>query len=236
MKTIIALSALLAGSLVANAAEEHIPVESLFNGQDLSGWSGDPTIWSAEDGTITGRSTAEAPLEANTFLIWNGEVADFEFRVEFKLTGETANSGVQYRSKVLDTENWIVAGYQADMDYANRYTGMLFEEQGRGILVSPGRRLEILPGFTMKAPVVRTMAGDTPPGVLKATLRQGDWNALRIVALGNHVRHYVNGVLTAESIDRDPEHAALSGILALQLHRGPPMTVQFRDLLLRRLP
>ncbi len=218
------------------AFADHPDSRSIFNGKDLTGWTGDPGLWSVRDGVIRGETTAETPIETNTFLIWEGEASDFELVVEFKLTGDSANSGVQYRSKVLDTEKWIVAGYQADMDYANRYTGMIFEERGRGILVRPGLRLDVLPGHTMKSPVVKALGTDTPTEVLKATIKQGDWNRLHVIARGNHLRHYVNGVLTAESTDRDPDHAALSGRIALQIHRGPPMVAEFRNLTLRRLP
>lgn len=229
----LAIGVVGSGPLLAG---EPAATQSLFNGEDLAGWSGDPKIWRVEDGAIVGQSTAADPIENNTFLIWDGELADFELIIEFKLTGDTANSGVQYRSKVLDPDNWVVGGYQADMDYANRYTGMIFEEKGRGILVRPGLRHELLVGHTMKTPVYREMGGDTPPEVLKSVIKQGEWNRLMVVARGNHLRHYVNGVLSAESIDHDAEHAARSGKLALQLHRGPPMKVEFRNINLRRLP
>lgn len=215
-------------------ADEH-GIHSIFNGKDLTGWSGDPKIWRVEDGLITGQTTAANPIETNTFLIWDGEVADFELQVEFKLTGDSANSGVQYRSQVLDADNWIMGGYQADMDYQNRYTGMIYEERGRGILVRPGKRLDVMPGHTMKFPAVVALGADTPESVLKSGIQQGNWNRLLIIARGNHLRHYVNGVLTAESTDRDPEHARTSGAVALQVHRGPPMTVQFRNVKLRPL-
>lgn len=223
--------------LIANIAlADHHGFRSIFNDQDLTGWSGDPSIWRVEDGTITGQTTAARPIETNTFLIWDGEAADFELQVEFKLTGDSANSGVQYRSQVLDPAQWIVGGYQADMDYQNRYTGMIYEERGRGILVRPGLRLDIMPGHTMKTPAVVALGADTPEDVLKSSIRQGDWNRLLVVARGNHLRHYVNGVLTAESTDRDPEHARLAGAIALQVHRGPPMKVQFRNVKIRLLP
>ena len=217
------------------AFADHHGARSIFNGEDLKEWSGDPKIWRVEDGTITGQTTAANPIENNTFLIWDGEVADFELQAEFKLAGDSANSGVQYRSKVIDADNWIMAGYQADMDYKNRYTGMIYEERGRGILVRPGLRLDVMPGHTMKTPAVVALGADTPESVLKSSIHQGDWNRLLVIARGNHLRHYVNGVLTAESTDRDPGHASTSGKIALQVHRGPPMTVQFRNVKLRHL-
>ncbi len=218
------------------AFADHHAKHAIFNGKDLTGWSGSPDHWSVKDGTITGRTTEENALEVNTFLIWKNEVADFEFTAEFKLTGETANSGVQYRSKVIDASKWIAGGYQADMDYQNRYTGMLYEERGRGIIIRPGIRATINSGHTTKKPQLTALGEGISEEEHKAAIRKGEWNEIRIVAKGNHLKHFVNGVLTAEGIDTDPEHAASSGALALQLHRGPPMTVQFRNLKLKKLP
>src|SRR5437867_300646 len=101
---------------------------SLFNGKDLSGWDGNPKLWSVKDGAITGQTTAENPAKGNTFLIWTtGTVADFELRCSFKIVpGDShgfANSGIQYRSKILDPNNWVVGGYQADMEAGPTYTG-----------------------------------------------------------------------------------------------------------------
>lgn len=224
---------ILVSALVASA--DHHASHSIFNGKDLTGWNGDPTFWSVKDGVITGQSRAESPVEVNTFLIWENEVSDFEFTAEFKLTGETSNSGVQYRSKVVEPENWIVGGYQADMDYINRYTGMLYEERGRGIIIRPGIRAQINPGHTTKKPQLTSLGEGTPAETLKSAIHSGKWTQLRIVAKGNHLQHFVNGVLTAEGLDTDPDHASASGALALQLHRGPPMTVQFRNVTLKPL-
>ena len=231
------LRLLLLTVIAANfASAEHHAGHSIFNGKNLTGWSGDPTYWSVQDGVITGQSTAAHPIEQNTFLIWKDRVADFEFTAEFKLTGETANSGVQYRSKVIDASKWIAGGYQADMDYQNRYTGMLYEERGRGIIIRPGIRATINPGHTTKKPQLFSLGPGISEAEHKAAIQKGEWNEIRIVAKGNHLKHFVNGVLTAEGIDTDPDHASDSGVLALQLHRGPPMTVQFRNLKLKALP
>ena len=235
MKTPIRLLLLVLLSATFATADHHASA-SIFNGKDLTGWSGNPTFWSVEDGVITGQSTAKNPVETNTFLIWQDDVADFEFTAEFKLSGDTANSGVQYRSKVIEPENWIVGGYQADMDYINRYTGMLYEERGRGIIIRPGIRAQINSGHTTQKPRLTSLGPETPVETLQSAIHSGKWTQHRIVAQGNHIQHFVNGVLTAEGIDTDPAHTSLSGALALQLHRGPPMTVQFRHVTLKQLP
>ena len=116
--------------------------QEIFNGQDLTGWEGNKDVWSVEDGAIVGRTTAESPIRNNTFLIWQGgDVRDFRLTFEYRIEGERANSGVQYRSRVIDPAKWVVGGYQADIDATNRYTGILYDERGeRAIMAERGER------------------------------------------------------------------------------------------------
>ena len=143
--TALGLGAILLTSqaLVFSAEQGFIKI---FNGEDLTGWNGNPKLWSVKDGAITGQTTAESPAKGNTFLIWtNGTVANFELRCSFKLVpGDAqgfANSGIQYRSKVVDPANWVIHGYQADMEAGPTYTGILYEEGGRGIVVGRGEKV-----------------------------------------------------------------------------------------------
>ncbi len=199
----------------------------LFNGKDLSGWEGDKRFWSVEDGAITGLTTAEKKAERNTFLIYRGgSFKDFELRVKFRL--ENHNSGIQYRSK--DRGNFVVNGYQGDMDGANTYTGMLYEEGGRGILATPGIKLTIGPDGK---PADRQTITD--PAKVKQVIKNKDWNEFVITCRGNHILHQINGVTTAEAIDNDPKGRSMEGIIALQLHQGPPMKVQFKDITIKVL-
>lgn len=231
------LPALLVLLLAPLLSADEPGIVRLDNGRDLTGWDGDPQFWSVQNGVITGRSTAERPARANTFLILQGrEPANFELRAEFRLSGERANSGIQYRSRVLDAAAWSVGGYQADMDVANQYTGMLYEERGRGIVVRPGERIRIGPVDTAGKPALTPAGAAVDPGKIKSAIRPGEWNEIVITANGNQLRHTVNGVLTAEAFDLDPERAAQAGVIALQLHTGPPMTVQFRNIRLKTLP
>jgi len=217
----IALSS-AAGALQAQEGK------SLFNGTDLSGWDGDPKFWSVKDGAITGVSTADNPVKVNTFLIWKGgTLKNFELRAKYRLEGN--NSGIQYRSK--DLGEWRVGGYQADMDATNTYTGILYEERGRGILAKVGTKSTVRPGGQVE---VTGSVGD--PAEIKAAIRKDGWNEYRITARGNHLVHEINGKTTAELIDEDEGKRAMEGILALQLHQGPPMTVQFKDIRLKVLP
>ena len=202
----------------------------LFNGKDLTGWSGDPRFWRVEDGVIVGETTADNPTEENTFLIWEGgTVEDFHLSFDFRLTG--GNSGVQYRSK--DLGNWAVSGYQGDLDAENMWTGMLYEEQGRGIVARRGQRVVIEGDDSTETFNVVGSVGDADS--LAAEIDLDRWNTYEIIARGNHLVHKVNGNVTAEVTDNQEAKRADSGILAFQIHRGPPMKIELRDITLDRL-
>ena len=241
-------------SLVALALAALLPVASaavpkgfkeIFNGRDLTGWDG-LGFWSVKDGEIVGQTTAEKPTKGNTFLVYKAaEPANFELRAMFRLTAQNnvnfGNSGIQYRSKVVDAAGFVVAGYQADMDTTGKYTGMLYEEKGRGILMNPGDKIKI--GATAidqatkkKKTSVEKSPDATPAAAVKAAYKPAEWNEIRIIADGNHVQHYINGTLMADVTDNDPTLAPKSGVIALQLHAGQPMTVEFKDLYLKTLP
>lgn len=213
----------LASALAAQSAPA--TPESLFDGRSLAGWAGDPAVWSVRDGTLCG-STVGHPLTSNTFLIWQGgEVADFDFQCEVRLEGDN-NSGVQYRSRRLLPDGFAVAGYQCDLHAEPRYFGQLYEDGGRGFVACRGERVHC--DRDGKPEVIGALAPPQP-----VTL--SEWHRLRIVARGRNLRHELDGVTTVEVVD-DSRAAARSGILALQVHAGPAMTVQFRKLELLRLP
>jgi 3-keto-disaccharide hydrolase len=232
------------GRKAAAAAVEEPGFRSLFNGVDLKGWDGLPGVWSVEDGAITGRNRAEAPLEGNTFLIWKeGTVGDFTLHLKFRfqpVAGAAmakANSGVQYRSQVIDPAKRVVGGYQADMDGGGNYVGMLYEERGRGILALPTQkvRLSPKPGEPAKAKidVLGATASEADRAALTAAVARGEWMDLTLIVEGRRLRHSVNGVQTAEIVDDDDAHRAASGVLALQVHAGEPMMVQFKEIRLK---
>jgi hypothetical protein len=231
------------GRSVAAAAEEP-GYRSLFNGKDLTGWDGLPGVWSVEEGAITGRNRADALLEGNTFLTWKeGTVADFTLRLKFRFQPVAnaamakANSGVQYRSQVIDLAKKVVGGYQADMDGAGRWLGMLYEERGRGILALPTQKVRLSPhaGEPAKAKidVLGATASEAERAALTAAVARGEWMDLTLIVDGRRLRHYVNGVQTAEIVDDDDAHRASSGVLALQVHAGEPMMVQFKEIRLK---
>ncbi len=238
------LSLGLAVAYSAPAAESGF--KKIFNGKDLAGWDGNKEFWSVRDGAITGQTTAEKVLKTNTFLVYTaGQPANFELRASFRLVADNdknqANSGVQYRSKLMDPAAFVVGGYQADIDSTGRYAGMLYEEKGRGILMSPGQKIRVGPaaevenGKKQKAKV-EVVATATKPEDILAAYKLGEWNEIVIIANGNHLQHFLNGKLTADVTDEDSEKGSKSGVLALQLHQGPPMTIQFKNIRLKTLP
>lgn len=209
--------------------------QNLFNGKDLTGWNGNPKLWSVKDGAITGQTTAENPANGNTFLIWtNGTPGDFELRCSFKLVpGDDkgfANSGVQYRSRIFDPANWVVGGYQADMEAGPNYTGILYEERLRGIMAQRGEK--VVWTEDDKKQVVGSV-GDAKD--IEASLKKGDWNTYVIIAKGNHLQQFINGKQTIDVTDNCSAKRAMSGLIALQLHAGAPMMAQFKDLRIKTL-
>jgi len=225
---ILLLSALVAASAGAAPAGETEPgFVSLFNGRDLTDWDGNLDLWSARDGAIRGETTVEKPAKGNTFLIWRGgTLEDFELRLSFRL--RTGNSGVQYRSK--DRGNWVVSGYQAEVANEPGRAGFLYDERGRDRICLVSEK--VVMDEQAKKQVVGSV-GDL--AAIKATFKLNDWNDYRVVAAGNHIEHFLNGVRTIDFTDNDPKGRSFSGILALQIHAGPPMLVEFRDIRLKAL-
>ncbi|MFT4022810.1 MAG: DUF1080 domain-containing protein [Flavihumibacter sp.] len=198
---------------------------SIFDGKTLSGWVGDTSFWKVVDGAITAEETPEQGVKTNSFLIYEGtEPADFELKAEYRIS-EGGNSGVQYRSELVEGIPFALKGYQADIDGGNVYTGQLYEERGRGFLAMRGQITTLPAG---EKPVVTGSAGDSDS--LKTKIRPNDWNELHIVAKGNHLQHYINGVLMSETTDNDTAARKAQGLIGLQLHVMPAMKVAFRNI------
>jgi hypothetical protein len=236
MKQILAtcLVFLLLGSGSMAQADE-TGFQPLFNGRDLAGWKGHSDLWSVKDGAITGVTRAEPKLTHNTFLVYtNRTFGDFELRLSYRMVG--GNSGIQYRSRVLrdDIFGPVVGGYQADFEAGPTYTGILYEEQGRGILAHRGQKTVIQadPADPQKhhVEVVGTV-GDS--AAIQAAIHQEGWNEYVIIARGNRLQHFINGLPTVEVLDEQETRAARSGVIAFQLHTGPPMLVQFKNVRIR---
>ncbi|MEZ0274942.1 MAG: DUF1080 domain-containing protein [Roseimicrobium sp.] len=238
---ILSFSAALALAFTASVSADE--GKAIFNGKDLTGWEGSPGLWSVQDGAITGttKPNPEDPkkglLKHNTFLIWKaGTVGDFELTFKYRIVA--GNSGVQYRSKELPKgeDGPIVGGYQADFEAGKTYSGILYEEKGRQILAKRGEKTTIKPDPAGgKKPVVEVTGSVGNSDEIQASIKSEDWNEYKIVAKGNHLQHFINGKQTVDVTDEDSANAPKEGILALQIHAGPPMVVQFKDLILKEL-
>lgn len=212
----------------ARAAEEGF--QPIFDGQTLNGWEGDPSVWRVEDGAITGETTKERPAKHNTFLIWRkGAVDNFELRFEYRFASAWGNSGLQYRS--WEAPDFVVRGYQADFETGKSFSGILYGEGFRGILAQRGTETVI--GDDHKP---RTVGKFGDSAAIQTLIKAGDWNSYRVTAKGFKFTHEINGQVTCVCTDEDQAQRRPSGIVALQVHAGPPMKVQFRNLQLKRLP
>ena len=226
-KSLVALASLLILPFGSALVAAESGFKSIFDGKTLEGWSGDPKLWSVEDNAITGVTTDEEPLEYNKFLIWDGEVENFHLRLKLRLFGKN-NSGIQYRSEHLkDKGEFVVGGYQCDIHPKPEYNGMLYHERGRGIVAQHGQKV------TVNEAGEKWITGSTGR-VQQINLE--DWNTYEVVVIGNKLVHKLNGKVTAEIIDHDPKGRLMKGIIAFQVHRGPAMRVQIKDVELKHLP
>lgn len=202
----------------------------IFDGKTLKGWDADTSFWRVENDIIVGQVFPGKPLNTNTFLIWKGgQPADFEFKAEYRISPE-GNSGVQYRSEELKDIRYALKGYQADIDGADQYTGQNYEERGRGFLAMRGQKVVLKAN---EKPVVTGSVGNSDS--LKALIKSGDWNEIRIIAKGNKMQHFINGVLMSEAVDEDTANSKSSGLLGMQVHVMPKMKVEYRNILLKKL-
>jgi Domain of Unknown Function (DUF1080) len=216
------------------AAADHTGFTSIFDGSSLKGWDGDPAFWRAANGALAGESSSENPVKQNTFLIWRGGAPrDFELKLEYRLSA--TNSGVQIRSVQLpagpDVGKWVMKGYQADIDAENQYTGQIYEERGRGFLAMRGQATFVPNG---KPPRIIGHLQQTPDE-LKGLIRTADWNQIHLIAHGDTITQIVNGAVMSMVVDEDLQNRLLEGLIGFQMHVGPPMKVEFRNIWLKTL-
>jgi len=220
--------------------ENHDGFTQIFDGTSLKGWDGDPKFWRADGGAIVGQSSDDNKVTENTFIIWRGgEPADFELKLEFRIN--STNSGIQIRSVHLPAGpqsgggdpiagNWVMKGYQADIDFGNQYTGQIYEERGRTFLAMRGQYSYVTPAGTP----VALGSLQTGPTDLKGVFNINGWNQVHLIARGNVITEIVNGNVTSVLIDDDVKGRALKGLLGFQMHVGPPMKVEFRNIWLKQ--
>lgn len=219
----------------------------IFDGKTLQGWEGDTTYWSVEDGSLVGQITPSTLLKTNSFIIWQGgSPGDFELKAEFRIA-ESGNSGINYRSEKLTDIPNALRGYQADIDGKNNYTGQNYEERGRTTLAYRGEAVTISSQphpeqkGSLRAHVKnnawtqREVTGSLgSQDSLRALIKGNDWNTCHIIARGNRLQHFVNGVLMSDVTDNDTANRKMSGLLGVQVHVGPPMKVEYRNIRLKQ--
>jgi len=218
-----------------NAPPEPKGMVKIFNGKDLAGWDGNPKLWSVKDGAIRGETTKENPTKGNTFLICkDATVTDFDLRMSLRI--DHGNSGIQYRSKHYPggANDWIVGGYQAEVANEPGIAGLIYHERGpkgRGFICRVGQKVVI--DADAKQNVVGSVGNQK---AIAAAYKLADWNEYIIIAKGNHIVQYINGVQTVDLVDNDEKGRCDSGIIALQIHAGAPMWVEFKDIRLKQYP
>ncbi|MHC4200464.1 MAG: 3-keto-disaccharide hydrolase [Planctomycetota bacterium] len=238
--TLAAVALFSAAPLLAGDATKPPPesgMKPIFNGKDLTGWDGDPRLWSVKDGAIHGETTREAAARGNTFLIWKaGRTKDFELRLSFRCNA-TNNSGIQYRSKHITKKarnKWVVRGYQHEIRNQNKLpsvSGFIYGEGvGRGRMALVGDKT--VWGKDGKKKIVGKLFDAAE---YKKIFKLNEWNEVVIIAKGAHMQHFTNGRLVMDCVDEHPKLALSDGILAFQLHAGRPMWAEFKDIRFKEL-
>ena len=204
-------------------AEDEEGFVSLFNGKDLSDWDGIEGAWTVENGAI--KCTGQKEGKKN-WLIWRGgELKDFELRLEFRFT--SGNSGVQVRSKDLGEHQ--VRGYQVEVapqDKMGLWHHSLSPEKYRSHLATAGQNGRISKSGE------KTHERFAEPAEVRKAFKEGEWNAMTVIAKGPRLVQKVNGVILAELVDEDEKYGSRSGVLALQDH-GKGTVVEFRKIRLK---
>lgn len=220
--------------------EGFIPI---FDGETLHNWEGDSTYWRVEDRSLVGEITPATILDRNTFIIWRGGTpGDFELKLAFRIS-ENGNSGINYRSERVEGIPFALSGYQCDIDGQNHYTGQNYEERKRTTLAYRGQIVTVQPPADTKAADllqryisqnawknVQVTGSLGSPDSLITHIRRDDWNECHLIVRGNRMQHYINDILMSDVTDNDTLHRSLSGLIGVQVHVGPPMKVEYRDI------
>lgn len=206
--------------------------QAIFDGRTLAGWEGNPTYWRVEDGSLVGEITPETVIESNTFIIWRGgRPQDFDLKLDYRITPD-GNSGINYRSAVVPDavtpgNRYALRGYQFDVDGRKRYAGNNYEEKGRLFLALRGQLTRVVGG---RPPVLVSAFADA--GNLAGVITDG-WNSVHIIARGATLTHVLNGHLMCVVVDDDAPNRPVDGVIGVQVHVGPPMKVEYRNIRLK---
>jgi 3-keto-disaccharide hydrolase len=227
------------GQYVPKQSDRPSPVDgdepgfhAIFDGTSLAGWEGNPVYWRIEDGSLVGEITPATVIKSNTFIIWRGGAPkDFELKLDFRIS-EAGNSGINYRSVVVPDavtpdNKFAMRGYQFDLDGRRMYTGNNYEEKGRLFLAVRGQITHIVGG---RPPIVLSTFGDA--NELAGVATPG-WNAVHLIVRDNTATHMLNGRVMSVTIDDDAPNRTNEGLIGVQVHVGPPMKVEYRNIRLK---
>ena len=207
---------------------------SIFDGKSLDNWLGDPVYWNVKDGIMTGTVTPETLLKENSFIVWQGGTPrNFELKLEYRVS-DKGNSGINYRSKYVETglnNKFALSGYQCDIDGEGCCAGMNYEERGRTFLAMRGQTALIRTGE--KPQIIGWI--DSAESLWEESVKQNDWNEAHIIARDNVLIHIINGRVMSVVVDDDTEKRANSGYIGVQVHVGPPMTIEYKNIRLKEL-
>ena len=222
--------------------------KSVFNGINLDGWKGDSTYWRVENGALVGEVTPETILKRNSFIIYEkSQPENFELKLSYKIS-ISGNSGINYRSQIIDSIPFALKGYQADIDGKNRYTGQNYEERKRTTLAYIGEKviIQVMPegissqnlrkNIEKNCWQTRTIISDLEDAMaLKSSMKENDWNEVHLIINENRLQHFVNGVLMSDVTDLDTVNRSFKGFIGVQVHTGPPMKIQYKNIRLKHL-
>jgi putative membrane-bound dehydrogenase-like protein len=205
------IAALLSSSESAIADDKATP---LFDGRSLDGWDvieRDRQWWTVADGAITGGSL-EQKVPHNTFISTKESFQNFELTLKIQIQGTEGfiNSGIQIRSIRVPNSSEM-SGYQVDA--GDGWWGKIYDESRRNKVVGEAADLE----------------------AVNRAVRKGDWNEYRIRAEGRRIRSWINGVAALDYTEQDG-NIPLDGHIGVQAHGGGKVLVQFKDIVIERLP
>ncbi len=220
----------------------------IFDGKTLIGWKGDSTYWRVENGNLVGIVTPETILKSNSFIVWqNDQPSNFELKLEYRIS-QSGNSGVNYRSAYFNNQPFTLQGYQCDIDGKKNFVGQNYEEKKRTTLAYLGEKVRITPWIKsdstteLKSNIEKNcwrtrvvLQNNANKDSLKIVIKDNDWNKVHIIAKGNCMQHFVNGILMSEVIDDDILNRSFKGFIGVQVHVGPPMKIEYRNILLKEL-
>lgn len=213
---------------------------SIFDGKTMTGWEGDTTYWRVEGGSLIGEIVPGKEIRENTFIIYKGGpdkgmMKDFELKLDYKIT-DRGNSGINYRSSIVEGKPFVMKGYQFDIDGplknsgTTRHTGNNYDEKGRTFMALRGQVGRATEGG--KRQVIGTLGDYTE---MTKLIKNDDWNTVHLIARGNTLIHMINGSVVSILIDDDATGRAMEGLLGVQVHTGPPMKIEYRNMRMKKL-